>query len=164
MSFECWLQAKSPGEGKRIASYLSPLQGEIRLEVEGATRMVCDLWLEGKRKIVLSYGIRSEILVDFVAREIARRFCITKVGSHAGWYKERSPAHWQEDYGHPYTSWADWRANFTMEHNYDMRLFKGKPEFQVVRDVLEQEGRVIEEEVCRVFGYLDAQECPDPKA
>lgn len=153
MGSERWLLVKSVKEADRLREYLAPLDGGLAFDGDG-------VWLDwkSKRKLEIGYpaSAMSGEIACLVAREIVKRFGITRIGHDSGgWHKDET---WQDDaaymtgrYG-KYSSWITWMSEYRREFSF---YFKNFP-----RDYTLDDWNALETPVLEAFARLDDRSTP----
>jgi len=165
MGGELWLMLKSPKECNRAVSYLG---GNMTI-LEGKVGW----WPTRKSAKAIEVDYNANHLSSsgayYVAREIAKRFAVTRIGaSSVGWYPDKE---WEPStdrlaccnrYGSQYKSWADWIKDYKLEfdHSYWSARKHNMGDMAVY---LKETATKIETEVVALFEKVDeaAGEAPD---
>ena len=151
MGSERWLLLKSVKEADRLREYLAPLDGDLAFDGEG-------VWLDwkSKRKLEIGYpaSAMSGEVACLVAREIIKRFGITRIGHDSvGWYRDET---WQDEalagmYG-KHSSWITWMAEYRREFSFYFRKFP--------QDYTREDWIALETPVVEAFARLDTRSTP----
>lgn len=123
MGGEYWLQLGSGTEADRLRSYLGDLE---EFGVEGRFGWWFNWSKRRQFEIGYSFGALSSEGACLVAREIAKRFQITRVGTDSeGWYSDKGLEHlrpaWKARYGE-FFSWVDWVKAYKIEWMHTYRI------------------------------------------
>jgi hypothetical protein len=164
MGSESWLLFKSPKEARRAEAFLAPTDGEIGIEDSYG----CWLTWKGAKRLEIgtsafSYGTG---LVEFVQREICRRFDVRKIGADSvGWYSDSDFSHKEEfsaGANYPgYTSWAAWAKDYKPEWNYRLPKKKYHPPESFEEDYNTELNSIKEVETFVVNKFVELDRCAE---
>lgn len=120
MGGERWLLFRNQKEVQRAQAFLAPLDGFLAFDQPVPTGIHLE-WTKTRRlEVAYNFTWPNVDLAEFVCREMARRFDITRIGADAtGWWPDSD---WTSthDLGAPaaygaYTSWVTWMKDFKLD-------------------------------------------------